>query len=377
MTRIAYIFSDLPHEMNCSKWNCLWPAEAVNKTEGNSAITMHVNQFTENSPETQKTLLECDLIVIERNYFDMTLPVMMQYKALGRSILCVYDDAYDIMHPKNVAYPFWKHGEITIPDENGKPKRIYKFPKPIDQFCFGLGIAKGIQVPSRYLAKDWSKYNKTYYVPNYIRAEKYENVSALYPHKDSTIIGWGGSLSHWASFVDSGALKALKRVAHKYKNVKIMISGDKRIFDEIDLPANKKIFQPYVPEEQFLPLLKTFDIAIAPLSGSYDKRRSRIKTLEYCALQIPFVASDYPPYEDMREYGTYIQNGADNWEQALCDMVDNLEEKREFAKGKPFEWAMTQSYDLNIGKTLELYEQIINTPYIGYIPNEPDDDGII
>ena len=355
----------MPQERNCSTHNCERPARAINKLDGHEAILMNINEFTANSAETQQKILSSDLIVIERNYFDTTLAVMMQYKAMGRSILAIYDDAYDIMHRRNVAYPFWKHGEIIV-DANGKPKRIQKFPRPLDQFTWGIQMAKAIQVPSVYLQKDWSRFNDTYLIHNYIEAEKYVGVQPLYPHNNSIIIGWGGSLSHLASFTDSGALKALKRVVYKYNNVKVMISGDKRVFDEVDLPIGKKIFQPFVPEEQFLPLMKTFDIAIAPLCGEYDKRRSRIKCLEYCALQIPFIASDYPPYEEMKEYGTYVNNTADEWEEALCHMVDNLEERREFAKGAPFEWAMSQSYDKNIEKTLELYQKIINTPYKGY-----------
>jgi hypothetical protein len=37
-----------------------------------------------------------------------------------------------------------------------------------------------------------------------------------------------------------------------------------------------------------------------------------------------------------------------------------LDEEREIAKGKPFEFAMNQSYEKNIGKTLDFYQEVIN-----------------
>jgi len=363
---LVYVGADKAHEKNCTQHNIERPARAVNKLEGYHADVIDIDMFTANSPETQNIISKADAVIIERNYFNDTLALMQLWKGRAQNLIAVFDDAYDIMHRRNVAYPFWKHGELSATNENGKIKRVYANPKPLDMFAWGCQIVKAIQVPSRYLQQDWSRFNDTYLVHNYIEAEKYIDIKPLYPHKDSIIIGWGGSLSHLASFTDSGALKAMKRVVHKYKNVKVMISGDKRVFDEVDLPVGKKLYQPFVPEEQFLPLIKTFDIAIAPLCGEYDKRRSRIKVLEYCALQIPFIASDYPPYEEMKEYGTYVNNTSDEWEEALCHTIDKLKEKQEFAKGIPFEWAMSQSYDKNISKTLDLYQKIINTPYKGY-----------
>lgn len=362
---IVYVGADKPEEKNCTEHNIIRPARAVNKLEGHHAEVIDIDTFTANRPETQNIISKADVVVIERNYFNDTLAIMQFWKGRGKTLIAIFDDAYDIMHRRNVAYPFWKHGELSATNENGKTKRVYAFPKPLDMFSWGCQMVKAIQVPSVYLQKDWSRFNDTYLIHNYIEAEKYIDVQPLYPHSN-VIVGWGGSLSHLASFTDSGALKALKRVVYKYNNVKVMISGDKRVFDEVDLPIGKKLYQPFVPEEQFLPLMKTFDIAIAPLAGEYDKRRSRVKCLEYAALKIPFVASDYPVYSDMKEYGIYVNNTWQEWEEALCHMVDNLEERREFAKGAPFEWAMSQSYDLNIGKTLELYQKIIDTPYKGY-----------
>ena len=100
--------------------------------------------------------------------------------------------------------------------------------------------------------------------------------------------------------------------------------------------------------------MKTFDIALAPLNGDYDRRRSRVKVLEYMALKIPWIASDYPPYEGFKEFGSFVDNTKESWEEKLFDMVDNIEEKREYVKDIPYEYAKTQSYMNNIQKTVNI-----------------------
>lgn len=364
------VAADQPHEVNCSLHNIIRPAQAINKIPGNQSVVIGINQFSENNPETQKLIMGSDIIVVERNFFGDALTTMEWCRVRNKSLVAIFDDGYQVMEKHNVAYPFWKHGEITVPDEKGRPKREKMLPPPMVQFIWGLQMVKGIQVPSLALAEDWKKYNNTYYIPNCIIAEKYPDVKPLYPHKDSIVCGWGGSLSHFESFTDSGILKALKRVVRKYNNVKVMITGDKRVFDAIDLPANKKIFNSYVPEEQFLPLMKTFDIALAPLITEFDRRRSHIKVLEYMALKMPWICSDFPPYEHLKKYGIVAQNTAESWEEKLCYAIDNIEERRAYAEGEPFEYAMGMSYDKNIGKTLELYQSLIDTPYTNYEPQK-------
>jgi len=356
---ILYVNGDRPQETNCSLHNCIRPAEAVNKLEGHQAITIHIDEFSKNTPEIQEIAMKTDIIVIERNYFGDALTTKMYYKVRNKPIVCIFDDAYNYMHEKNVSYPFWKLGQVHYMNSDNVEAIGFMRPHPLQQFEWGLHISDAIQVPSRYLAQDWAKHGYTKHIPNYIEAEKYLNVEPLIPH-DDIIIGWGGSLSHVSSFTDSGILNALKKVARRFDNVRIMITGDKRVYDLIDLPEGKKFFHNYVPVDQFKSLMKTFDIALAPLIGDYDKRRSWVKVLEYCAMQMPWVASDYPTYEDLKPYGHLVKNSTQAWYKQLIYMVEHLDEEREIAKGKPFEFAMNQSYEKNIGKTLDFYQEVIN-----------------
>ena len=167
-----YVYADSKQEWNCSEWNCIVPAKAVNRTEKHTAKTIYINDFVKNTEESQQMCSEADIIVIERNYFGDTLTMMQFWKVRGKTIIAIFDDAYDIMHPQNISYNFWTHGELKVRTEEGEEKIIYMRPLPIEQFKWGLNMVKGVQVPSVNLAKDWSKYNKTYFVHNYLETDK-------------------------------------------------------------------------------------------------------------------------------------------------------------------------------------------------------------
>lgn len=360
---VLYVYADGEHEMNCSKWNCLIPAKYINKLEGHTANTIHINDWVKNDENSQKLSSEADIIVVERNYFGDTLTIIQYWKVRGKTIIGIFDDAYHIMHPMNPSYRFWNYGEIRGRDREGNEKVVNMNPTPIEQFKWGLKLLKGIQVPSVNLAKDWLTHTDTYFVHNFLDWDKYENIEPMYPHgDDEIIIGWHGSLSHYSSFVESGVLDALRKIGKKYPHVKVLLGGDKRNFDNLEV--KNKVFQPYVPEDQFTSLIKSFDIGLAPLSGEYDKRRSWIKVLEYMALQVPWVATDYITYDELKPYGIVTENGYTNWVAALSNAIENIAELKEKAKKEPFEFAKSQSSEIGVRKvTLPLYQQLIDGDY--------------
>ncbi len=404
---ILYVYADQPNEENCSKHNCKFPAEAVNRTGKHRAKIVHYGQFAKNTKEIQDFCSSADIFIIERSFFGDVLTVMQFWKVRGKSMMAIFDDAYHIILPDNPAYKFWIENKQkdtspnitkrvfdllqgTVMDDklwnniekekraelSNKALAVLKETVPfseeemlmpipsLKQFEWGLKMVKGIQVPSRILADDWKHINDVYHINNYIDQRKYENVTPLYPKNDEEIvIGWHGSLSHSASFEQSSVLEALKNIAEKRSNVIIYLGGDKRNYEALDLPEDKKRFHQYVPEEAWPKLLKTMDIAIAPLATKYDKRRSWVKVLEYMALEIPWIASDFPPYQDLRKYGILIDNTTEAWENALEEMVDNLDHYRTEVAKEGKEFALTQTYDKNIEKTIEIYQQNIDKEY--------------
>lgn len=357
--------ADKPTELNCSIFNCINPAKAINKLgEPHKANLITIEQFCQNNPETQKICMESDIIVVERNLFQGAMVGIAFYTAMNKNLIAIFDDSYDHMEPTNVSYGFWEKGEVPVQNEAGDQAIGIISPPPLTQLKLSLKIMKGAQLVSKQLAKDWSKYTKTYHVNNYLNMDRYKDANPLYDFGNDLVIFWQGSMSHHYSFLNSGVIGGLEKICSKYPNVKVLLGGDKRNYDLLkNIPFGQKYFQPFVPEEKFASLLKSATIGLAPLQGEYDKRRSWIKCLEYQVLQVPWVASNLCTYEKLGKYGELVENTPEAWAEGLSKVINGLPRYQEKAKTISYQFALSQDIDKNIEKTLKLYQSIIDGPH--------------
>lgn len=351
---VVYFFADNGSEWNCSQWRCVIPANALNRSGKHKADLLHISKLANPDPHTVKICEAADVIVVERMILYSLAPAIEHLKRLGKILVLTFDDAYHLITPFNPAYPYWIEGRA------GKDSNDVVFsPLPLEQFGFMLPLFDGITVPSQILADDYHEYAPTEVLPNYLDWPLYqyaESVPRAPEFADKIVIGWGMSMSHIESFVNSHVLTGLMRALAKRPNACVNVLGDPRIYEMIMLPVGRKLYQPYVPFNLWPSYLKTVDIGLAPLAGEYDRRRSWIKPLEYCALGIPWIASDNDSYNEIGKYGVTVPNTPDAWEWALLDMIDNLERYRARAKVKPLQFAQKQAADKNVDRIAEIYE---------------------
>lgn len=354
---ISYIFADKPGEFNTSNFRMIMPGKALGKVGyGVSAIPAQL--FQENTPEAQKVLEQSHILIVERNYMGDMLAQMMYWKVRGKVLILNWDDAYHAIEKTNVSYPFWHDSSIEI-EENGTKKRMIIFPKIYDQFMWGIKMGHAATLPSKRLMDYWKDQIPVYHVPNYFETQYYIDIPKN--KRNYITIGWGGSVSHIPSFRDSGVLDALKNICSVRNNVKIVICGDRRVYDSIELPEEKKIFQPYVPYEEWGGVIsRNFDIGIAPLCGEYDEYRSWIKPIEFLLTKTPWIASDNVAYDEFKDnkYGMIVKNGVDSWTNSLLFMIDNLKKENEKISGEPFEFAKKQDINLHAEEIANIYRQI-------------------
>lgn len=358
--KIVYVYADSKLEWNCSEWRCAVPVKAIQRSGRHQADMLGIQSFSENSTEAQNLCMDADVIVIQRNLFGPVLPAIQRWKARDKVVVADFDDAYHLMPATVKNSEFWNLGKLPVGPGNEDGK-LRMNPPPITQFKWGLRMVHGATTPSRVLADDWRDFTETYYLPNYFDLERYTNITST-PH-EGIVIGWGGSLSHFQSFRDSGLLPALVDVCQARSQVKVMICGDPRVYDAIPLPEEKKIFQPWVVASEWPRNLSRFDIGLAPLAGAYDDRRSWIKVMEFMLMKIPWVASDGPAYEDLRSFGWLVKNSRENWERILFDMVDHLDDYKVEANGEPYLFALGQGIDENVEKVINIYLAIRDQIY--------------
>jgi len=336
---------------------------AINKTGTHTADAIFIDDFIRNEPETQKRVEQADIVIIERNLFQDALTMLMWWKVRGAQIGLIWDDGYPVIHHKNPAYPFWQHGEMRLANEKGEEFTTYMNPKPLQQLGWALRESKGLQTVSQAICDQWSHLNDTYLIHNHLVIDNYKDVKPLHPHDNEIWIGWTGSLSHVDSFESSGLLRAYRKILKHYPTVKVLITGDKKIFDNLDVPAGRKLFSHFVPPEQYPSLIKSLDICTIPLYGDYDKCRSQIKPLECLALKVPFIATNFPNYNHLNPYGTFTENGWENWENAISQAIDKLSTYKEKAEEIGYQFALTQDIDLHVEERISVYQKMIDKPY--------------
>jgi len=354
---IVYVYADSKEEWNSAEWRCAIPARALNRTSRHSATLIDIDSFAKNTSEARRICSASDLIVIQRNLFGNVLKYVQYWKARDKAVIVDFDDAYNLMTPGICNYDFWILGKKTCQGVNEQLEITKLEPTPLTQFKLGLRLVHAATVPSVTLANDWSEYALIHFLPNYIDVERYSQ--ALPESHDDIVIGWGGSQSHMQSFQESGILEALKNVCESRPRTKVMICGDKRIFNLLKVPEHQKIYQPYVEAAEWPRQIAKFDIGLAPLFGPYDQRRSWIKLLEYLIMKIPWVASEGPAYHALRNYGWLVPNNAAAWERILFDMVDHIEDYKQEAGRDPFLFGISQSIDDNVEKIIATYSQIM------------------
>ena len=138
-----------------------------------------------------------------------------------------------------------------------------------------------------------------------------------------------------------------------------MIAGaDARIEKLLPIPKKQILRQPWVPYQHWGRTLAQYDIGLAPLFGAYDERRSWIKVLEYMVMKIPWVASDGPPYQELRPFGWLVPNTPQAWERVLLDIVDHFDEYKREAAGEPYLYSLSKNVDENVDHILAVYSEI-------------------
>jgi glycosyltransferase involved in cell wall biosynthesis len=100
------------------------------------------------------------------------------------------------------------------------------------------------------------------------------------------------------------------------------------------------------------------DIALAPVSGQYDRRRSWLKIAEYSACGIPWIATDYEPYRDYAYPGSLIvPNKPASWEDAMSFMIENYDSVFDGAQASHDKWMQ----DFSIQKNYEFLAKQLNS----------------
>lgn len=315
--KITFLYADKPEEWNCSHWRSYLPSSFLRRFENIETEMIPLGDLTE--PISIPVLENTDIIVVERLMSNIIFSYLDKWRTRGKKVVFDMDDSYKNLPTGAGAYDYWINGFSV------DKKYQMQYP-PIEQLDWYTKLVDAVSSPSKLILQDWEKFNETrLWIPNYVDKELYQQIPDKDPDK-KLVIGWGGGASHYLSFYDSGFLTALRRIWNdpKYKGKLkfVLITKDEQLawkmreFRVERIPADRLTY----PQE-----LLRLNMAVAPLAGQYDRRRSWLKIAEYTACAIPWVATDSDPYHEHAIPGSSIltENRPALWEGALREMIDN------------------------------------------------------
>lgn len=342
---VTYVRSIAVEDQYPAIWRCETLAGAIQRTGRHQATVIDLDAFQRHMPAARSACERADLIVLHRH---LTAPVMetaLRWKAAGKRIVV------DLDEPLRQALP------ALVPVGVGGPAADL----PAEDFYASLRLVDAITSPSARLTDDWQVPVPIFQIPDYLDLERY--LDLMPTRTDCIRIGLGGGQVPYASMAASGLLSALAQVCRQRLQVKLLIFGAdlslKRYLERIEAPSE---VHGWVPAEEWPQYLTQIDVGLAPIAGQAEQRKSWQRLLEYMIRSIPWVASDQLPYRALGRYGRLVANVEAGWEEALLEVIDNIDAYRARASKEAFLFALGQDIDENIEKVIAQYRTILALP---------------
>ena len=334
--RVIFAYADYAEGLNTSVWRVFIPVEAL-KRAGHKVEVISVEELVKGTHHHRPE--NFDVLVIERELFSCS-EVIEKWPI---PVIATFDDAYHLIPPTVPSFPTWRKGDAL--------KNFRKCLRQVDAYI----------TPSPLLTEDFKHINSHgHTIRNYPDLSWDCWKAERKPHKGIRI-GWGGSISHYDSWMYSGIVPAVRRILADFPETSLtIVSGDMRLIDLFSgLDYRRFRYKDTMPFEKWPSQLASWDIGLAPLHGEYDRRRSWIKALEYCIMGVVPVVSDVEPYQDCPVFARVRGDKPLNWYNAIRDAIKVCLLGKEDLIRKNREWALKQGIDGNVGLYRSALEETI------------------
>ncbi len=351
---VTYIYSDRLADQIRIQVRCKNMADAINRTGIHHANLLDLASFIQNTAQSKKICGESDLLVIYRYLYGPVLTAVQYWKARDKKVVVDFDQAFNFLTEGKPAYSFW-YGGIPLDGFDFEDAAIID-PSPIEQFKWGLALVDGATAPSARLVDDWSRFTNVYKVLDYINTHHYPTSDRA--HTNEIWIG-SGSRVDYRSFEKSGLLTAMENVCRACPHVKLVLFGMEDASAALQIQSGQRKEYSLCSFENWVDISLHLDIGLMPVSGEYDLRLSSYDLLEFMISKTPWIASEDMNFQNLSQYGQWVRNTPEAWENAILRTIDQLDAHQRKAITEPFLFALNQDISVNIARILKVYDSII------------------
>jgi glycosyltransferase involved in cell wall biosynthesis len=278
------------------------------------------------------------IIVGERLMFPEVLGLWRRNRARHRLVYEIDDDVWNVEPVNTLAY------------------RAFSVHSILDAVETCITISDVITVTTEHIAeviRQRTSHSQVRVIPNYIPQRL---LAIERTRREHVIVGWAGGASHGADL--AMIARPVRQVIDASKRLRLHLVGEdfRPTFGVLSFAR----FTPWVQDSSKFYQNLDFDIALAPLEPStFNLSKSAIKCLEYAAMGIPVIASDYLPYQGFVIDGVtgFLCRTEKQWRARLRELA-NDSELRESMGAKARELAGQHTIEGNWEKWAAVYREL-------------------
>jgi hypothetical protein len=257
------------------------------------------------------TLEPTEVIVLQRWMHHLAPAHIAEARAYGQVVINDVDDHFDWIHPHNRAF------ESTDPVLHPDVNRAH--------YALAIAASTVATCSTPYLAGHYrAKGTRVRTLRNMVDLPAFAR-SPVRPVSTGLVVGWCGA-TPWRS----GDLETLadvlpgflEEVDGTFVHHGTIGPDDTSAYDMLHIPAHRRgPSRSLVPVIDYPGIVSGFDIGIVPLADHpFNRAKSSIKSFEYAAAGIPFVAADLP--EQRWFGGGPLARTPTGWLHGLRSLVD-------------------------------------------------------
>jgi glycosyltransferase involved in cell wall biosynthesis len=171
---------------------------------------------------------------------------------------------------------------------------------------------------------------------------------------EGVLVGWVAGAEHQRDVEQLRLRAVLEGLLERHADVRVASIGV-----NLGIRSDRYFHVGSAPYAELPNYLAEFDIGIAPLTDiPFNQGRSNVKTKEYAAVGVPWLASPIGPYAGMGEAQGGRLVADDSWDEQLDQLVSSAGTRKKLAKAAT-RWARTQTIEHHVERYEELLENAV------------------
>lgn len=301
----------------CGWYRLKYPATIL-QTQGHDVVIDPPDMAFYRHAETDQPIsvdLDADVAVVQRVTRRIAVDFVATLKAAGHRVIVDVDDDLDALHPN--------HPYRTVLDGDTRSA---------DNLHAACELADLVTCTTQPLADRYAPHGRYVILPNLVPSA-YLEVKAR--RRGPLRVGWTGRpISHLGDALVMGG-KVGPVVADAGAQFCAWGQSAPRTFSEVGVPAGARVTVPHRPLRSGYPeSVAELSVGLAPLQPTtFDIAKSWLKTCEYAALGVPWVASPLPEYTKLHEMGCgLLAHSPDEWADHVARLLASPGERADLAE---------------------------------------------